>query len=315
MNTMNARSIAISVAAGAAASLLTLSALSLSFGGILLSSLAQLPLFLVGLSIGVHSAAIAAASSVAIASILIRFEFGVFFGLIVAVPAIILVRQALLTRPGADGKTTLWYPPAGLLLVALGLTVAVAMTALPTAIWPEADQIARARNVLINLPTEFLPADMTPDAIDRMVRLSLSFLPGFLGIGFYVLLIVNAALAQFILVRTSHNLRPTPQLQDLALPGWFATGAAVAGVGALFPGMAGIIGGNLVLICAVGFLFAGLAVVHAMVRAWQARLPALIALYGALFLIAPTIIVIAMLGIVEPWAKLRERFAGPAPSL
>lgn len=314
MIAMNGRSIAISITAGAAAALLTLSALSFSFGGILLSSLAQLPLFLVGFSIGVHAAAIATACSVAIASILIRFEFGVFFGLIVAIPAIILVRQALLTRPDNAGKLV-WYPPAGLLLVCLGLSVAVAMTALPTAIWPEADQVTRARNVLANLPSEFLPADMTPEAIDRMVRLSLSFLPGFLGIGFFVLLIVNAALAQFVLVRTSHNLRPTPQLQDLALPGWFATGAAVAGVGALFPGMAGIVGSNLVLICAVGFLFAGLAVVHALVRAWQARVPALIAVYGALFLIAPTIIVIAMLGIVEPWAKLRERFAGPAPSL
>ncbi len=294
--------------------MLTLSALSFSIGGILLSSLAQLPLFLVGLSIGVHSAMIAAASSVAIASILIRFEFGVFFGLVVAVPTIILVRQALLTRTGERGKP-LWYPPAGLLLVCLGLTIAVAITALPTAIWPAADQIARARNVLANLPSELLPPDMTPEAIERMVRLSLSFLPGFLGIGFFVLLIVNAALAQFILVRTGHNLRPTPRLSDLALPNWFATGAAIAGVGALFPGIAGTTGSNLVLICAIGFLFAGLAVVHAMVRGRQARIPALIALYGALFLFAPMLILIALLGIVEPWAKLRERFAGVAPSL
>ena len=314
MNPMTGRPIAISIAAGAAAALLTLSALSFSFGGILLSSLAQLPLFLVGFSIGVHSTMIAAASSVAIASILIRFEFGVFFGLIVAVPVIILVRQALLMRSGEHG-TTRWYPPAGLLLVCLGLTIAVAMTALPTAIWPAADQVARARNVLANLPTEFLPADMTPEAIERMVRLSLSFLPGFLGIGFFALLVVNVALAQFILVRTGHNLRPTPRLSDLALPGWFASGAAVAGVGAFFPGIAGIVASNLVLICALGFLFAGLAVAHAVVRGWQARVPALIALYGALLLFAPTIVLIAMLGIVEPWAKLRERFAGPAPSL
>jgi hypothetical protein len=310
---MSGRDIGLSIAAGIAAAALTLSALSFSFGGILLSSLAQLPLFMVGLSLGTHAAAIATASSVAVASVLIRFEFGIFFGLIVAVPVVVLVRQALLSRD--ENGTTRWYPPAGLLLAAMGLTMAVCATALPTAIWPTTEQVERARGVLENLPPEFRPGELTRETADRLVRTSLAFLPGFLGIGFFCLLVTNAMIAQGILARFGWNLRPTPRLTDLALPAWFTAGASIAGIGAIMPGISGTIGGNLAIICAMGFLFAGLAVLHAMVDKSRARGVLLAAAYGAMFLVAPAIVVVLMLGIAEPWTRLRERFAGPAPSL
>lgn len=309
---MNLRDLVLPVVAGAAAAILTLAALSASPGGIVLSSLAQLPIFLVGLSLGAQAAAVATASSFAVASIMVRVDFGFFFALAVGVPAMILVRQALLWRPDAGGGT--WYPPAGLLLVSLGLTMAVAMTALPAALSPSPEQFQRARAVLENLPLELRPADLPPAAADDMIRLALGFLPGFLGLGFFVLLVANAAIAQALLTRFGLNLRPTPRFSDLALPNWFATGAAIAGIGALLPGMSGVVGGNLALICAIGFLFAGLAVVHALVLHSRARGPLLALAYGSL-LFAPAIVAVMMLGIAEPWTRLRERFAGPAPRL
>ena len=86
-------------------------------------------------------------------------------------------------------------------------------------------------------------------------------------------------------------------------------------MGALLPGISGTIGGNLAIICVLGFMCAGLAVLHAIVDQSRARGVLLAAAYGALFLFAPALVVVLMLGIAEPWAKLRERFAGPAPSL
>lgn len=304
--------ILLSIAAGISATLLTLSALSMSLGGVLLSSLAQLPIFLVGLSLGVHAAALAAASSMAVASLMVRLEFGVFFGLAVGVPAVILIRQALLCR--MESGTLRWYPPAGLFLTALGLSIAVMTTALPSALWPNPDQLGRARDILESLPAE-LRGDIGGAPGEGLIRMALAFLPGFLGIGFFFLLAVNASLAQFMLGRFGRTLRPSPALRDLALPGWFATGAAIAGIGALLPGHAGIVGGNLALLCAVGFVFAGLAVLHAILHDTPARGVLLAIAYAALLLFAPAIIVIAILGIAEPWLKLRERFAGPAPAL
>ena len=310
---MTGRNLIVSIAAGAAAAALTLSALSMTLGGVVLSSLAQLPIFLVGLSIGTKAAAIATASSFAVASVMVRVDFGFFFALAVGVPATILVRQALLSRH--ENGQVRWYPPAGLLLVSLGLTLALGATALPTALSPGDSQLMRARAVLESLPAELRPADISPEAAERLVRFTLSFLPGFLGIGFFVLLAANAAIAQALLSRFGLNLRPSPRLSDLALPGWFATGAAIAGIGALLPGLSGTVGANLVLVCALGFVFAGLAVIHAMLLGSAARGPLLAVVYAALFLFAPTVVVVMLLGVAEPWLKLRERFAGPAPSL
>ena len=311
---MNARELIVSIAAGAAAAALTLSALSASVGGILLSSLAQLPIFLVGLSLGTQAAALATAGSVAAASILVRLDFGLVFGLAVGLPVVVFVRQALLSRRRADGGIE-WYPPAGLLITCLALTTIVAATALPAALDPSPGQVARAREVLAGLPPELRPADVTPEALDRLVRFALGPLPGFLGIGFFFLLVANAAIAQAILVRFGWNIRPTPAMSSLALPGWFATAAAIAAIGAMFPGAAGVAGTSLAMICALGFAFSGLAVVHALVLNSGARGVLLAVAYAAIFLFAPAIVLVLLLGIVEPWTRLRERFAGPAPGL
>ncbi|MBL8697350.1 MAG: DUF2232 domain-containing protein [Alphaproteobacteria bacterium] len=318
---MPGRDIFLSIAAGIAAAVLTVSALAFALGGIVLSSLAQLPLFLVGLSLGTHASVIATASSVAVTSLLIRFEFGFFFGLVVAVPVVIMVRQALLTRRRADGGSD-WYPPAGLLLTALGLTAVVAATSLPTAIWPSEGQLRRARAILTELPAEFLPGGVGAEGIEQLIRLSITFLPGFLGLGFFFLLIANAALAQFLLVRLGLNLRPTPRMADLALPGWFNTAAAIAAIGAFLPGLfgqapgiAGVVGANMMLVCLAGFLFAGLAVIHAWVKDWPSRGALLAGLYVLMLFFAPVLVALLMLGLAEPWLKLRERFAGPAPTL
>lgn len=310
---MSGRDILLSIAAGVAAAVLTLSALSFSLAGLLLSSLVQLPLLMAGLALGTQAAAVAAASSIAVASILTRIEFGIFFGLVFAAPVVVLVRMALMNR--YENGRTAWYPPAGLLLTALGIALAVSAASLPTALWPSAEQIDRARNVLTDLPPELRPGQLTRESAERLVRVSLSFLPGFLGIGFFFLLVTNAMLAQGIVARFGWNLRPTPQLADLALPSWFNTGAAIAAIGAMLPGMSGTVGGNLAIICAMGFLFAGLAVVHAMVAESRARGVLLVVLYATLFVFAPAIVIVMMLGIAEPWARLRERFAGPAPAL
>lgn len=319
--TMSGRDIALSIAAGIAAAVLTVSALSFALGGIVLSSLAQLPLFLVGLSLGVHASMIAAASSVAITSLMIKFEFGFFFGLVVAAPVAIVVRQALLTRLRADGERE-WYPPAGLLLTALGLTAVVAATSLPTAIWPSEGQLSRARAILAELPADLFPAAPGAAGMEQLIRLSITFLPGFLGLGFFFLLIANAALAQWLLARTGHNLRPSPRMAELALPGWFHTAAAIAAMGAFLPGIlgvpagiAGVVGANMMLVCLAGFLFAGLAVIHAWVKDWAARGAVLAGVYVLMLFFAPVLIALLMIGIAEPWLKLRERFAGPAPTL
>jgi hypothetical protein len=96
--------------------------LSGSSSSLILVYLAQLPLFLAGLWGGVNAAALAglAASIVLVAASSIM-AVGLFAAVNV-VPVVLVVRQALLARPTAEGGTE-WYPP-GLLaawLTGLGL--------------------------------------------------------------------------------------------------------------------------------------------------------------------------------------------------
>ena len=86
-----------------------------SVGGVLLAYFCQLPLFIIGLSMGttasVIAGSIAAAGVIAVSGVLGAF----IFLLVNAAPVVLLVRQGLLSRPDAHGNIE-WYPP-GLLTV------------------------------------------------------------------------------------------------------------------------------------------------------------------------------------------------------
>jgi hypothetical protein len=293
---------------------MSVAVLTLSVGGVLLSQFAQLPLFLVGLSLGVKATLIAAAGGVAVTMAAANLTLGLLFAAFVALPVTVLVRQALLARgDGAGG--IVWYPPAGLLIAALGLAIVVAATALPSALDPGGAELARAGALAADLVRQMGGAEISPAEAEAMAAAALRFMPGFLGLWFLVTLAVNFALAQGALARLGRALRPSPRLSQLALPLWVSTGAAIAGIGAFFPGVSGLVGANLVLLLSFAFLLAGLAGIHAALAASPVRVAALVALYLTLMLFAPALAAVVLLGIVEPWLGLRERFAGPAPQL
>jgi len=111
---------------GALAACPYLAPLSGTPGSLILVYLSQLPLFIGGLWGGVTAAALAgltASLMLLLASNIIAVSM---FAALNVVPVILLVRQALLARTGADGAIE-WYPP-GLLtawLTGLGLTAIV----------------------------------------------------------------------------------------------------------------------------------------------------------------------------------------------
>src|SRR5262249_3768711 len=71
---------------------------------------AQLPLFCIGLSLGVPGAAIAAGVSTGIVMVTGGAVVALLFASVNALPALILSRQALLSRRNAEGSVE-WYPP------------------------------------------------------------------------------------------------------------------------------------------------------------------------------------------------------------
>jgi hypothetical protein len=110
-------------------------------------------------------------------------------------------------------------------------------------------------------------------------------------------------------VRLGVNRRPTPELSELELPGWLWPAIGVAALLALLgAGGLGFLGRSLLLVLAVPYVFLGLAVVHAFARRVSHRRLALTLFYGAIMLLGWPLVAVLLLGLVEDWAHVRQRF-------
>ena len=279
-----------------------------SFGGILLAYFAPLPLYLIGLSFGWTAGAAASAVAAVTITLLGGFLGAAIFVLINALPALIIVRQALLSRPDAQGQPV-WYP-AGLLVISLSVTAAVLYTVI--AVWLNAQPAGlegSVRALIEGLSHQIIPAE-SADMRAVFVAMLMPLLPGIFAVSWMFMVVVNATLAQGLLVRFKRNFRPSPDIVTMEFPNWFPVAAAIAALGGyLLPGGMGYYGVNLAMILILPFFFMGLAVVHALCRRSSATAFILIVFYGMLIIFGWLAIIVAALGLIEPWVGLRRRFA------
>lgn len=311
------KTLAIAAAAGLASVALYATLLTGSMGAVILASLVQLPLFLAGLSLGAGAAAVATGVAGLAIAMTGGVVFAVAFLLINAVPVVVATYLALLNRRGEDGATQ-WYPggrvisgliagPAGALLFAglyfMGEPGGIEGVASRAMEQPLAQSW--------RLATGRAPQ---PDEIAGLLTLFAHVFPGVVAASWLTMLVANGALAQGLLVRFGWNLRPSPRMGGLEMPVWVYQAAVIAGLGALFPGLAGFMGVNWLIMFAAGFVFVGLAVIHCLLENRAARLAWLVALYGAVVLTTWPVAILAVLGAVEPWVGLRRRFAGFRPT-
>lgn len=303
------RRVVIAVAGGALSAILYLIVALGSPGAFILAYLAQLPLFLVGLSLGLAPAAIASATGTLVVLAATSLTSAALYVVLTAGAAALVVRQALLNRPGAQGGVE-WYP-AGLLIAWLTLAglVLLGIAAL-YALQAEGGLQGLVRERLTAVFNALAPgqeAEVAP-AADLIARV----LPGVTIVSWIVMLVVNAALAQGLLVRLGRALRPSPVLAEIWLPRWPAYALIAAIACALLPGEPGMLGQNAAIILAVPFLFLGLGVCHALAGRASARLLLLFLLYMILVLFGWPVLIVAAIGFIEQWVGLRRRFARPS---
>ena len=299
----------IAVAGGALSAILYLIVALGSPGAFILAYLAQLPLFLVGLSLGLAPAAIASATGTLVVLAATSLTSAALYVVLTAGAAVLVVRQALLNRPGAQGGVD-WYP-AGLLIA--WLTVAGLVLLAVAAVYAldaEGGLYGLVRERLAAMFGALAPGEegATASAADLIAHV----LPGVTIVSWIVMLVVNATLAQGLLVRLGRALRPSPVLADLWLPRWPAYALIAAIACALLPGETGMLGQNAAIILAVPFLFLGLAVCHALAGRASARLLLLFLLYMVLVLFGWPVLIVAATGFIEQWVGLRRRFARPS---
>ncbi len=305
----------IAVVGGVISALLLLLSIHLgSLVAFVLAYFAPLPLFLVGLGLGLAVLVLAAAAAVVLTSVAAGFDAATLFALVYAVPAVLVVRLALLSRQPPGGATN-WYPP-GLVacwLTGYGAAAFVVLAIMTGGIQGGLEGIVRGN---IAAALERFMADGGGPQLTTMAEAVAAYFPAHVIASWLIMVAVNATLAQRLLTRLGRNLRPAPRLAAFEVPGWMAIPVVIAVLLWLMGGAGtpGFIGRNLTWVFVVPYFLMGLAVVHALSRRWSARSLMLVVFYLVLVLFVWAAFLVAALGFIEQWTGLRRRFAGPGNS-
>ncbi len=283
-------------------------------GAMIFVYLAPLPLFMAGLSAGPRAVTIGGGVGFMLAGLLGGGMAAGVFGLIQVLPAWLVVKQSLLQRPaGAPGDQPKWYP-AGNTLCWLTM-LAGALLVVAAAVASLSDDLTFSAAVTKNLGRVFKAIAPELDAVERssIVGVITPIFPGAVGVSWVLMTIINATLAQGILVRMGHNLRPSPAYAGLELPQWMSwplLGSAVLAL--LGSGEIEYTGRNLAMVLAVPYFFLGLAVVHIWARRLSFTGLMLASFYLVLLLSGWVMLVVAGIGMLEQWRGLRGEAPGPA---
>jgi hypothetical protein len=311
----------IAIGAGVLSAVSATAFLTQAPGALIFVYLASLPLFMTGLALGPRAVTIAGAVGFMAAGLLGGGLSAGIFGLMQALPALLVVKQMLLQRSplGSDGNVmgaalateVHWYPSgdvlcwltamAGAILLVVALAALTAEQGLSTLVGTNLEQILQG-----------IAPEMDPGRRVQAVELMAPLFPGAVGVSWLVMTLVNAILAQGLLVRLQWNIRPSPSYADLQLPHWMSwplVGSAVLAL--LGSGEMEYTGRNLAMILAVPYFFLGLAVVHTWARRVAYTGMVLVAFYLVLVLSGWTALVVAGIGVFEQWKGLRHRAAGP----
>lgn len=281
-------------------------------GTVILAYLAQFPLFAAGLGLGVTASLAACAAGFASAALLSGLLGGVIYALFNGAPALLVTRQALLARATPDGGVE-WYPPGLLVAWLTGLGAALFVAAAILFSGTEGGLEAFVRDGVGELARQLGDGRDTA-GLAGALEVVAPVVPGIAVASWMVMVAVNGALAQGALARFGRNLRPSPDIAALRLPPWMppALGGAalLAWIG---DGGLAFVGQNMVVILAVPFFFAGLGVVHALVRRFEGGPLALAVFYVFLLMLQWPVVLVTGLGLVDHWAGFRARWrrAGP----
>jgi Predicted membrane protein (DUF2232) len=292
---------------GALGAALYLAVLTGSPGALILVYLAQLPLFAAGLWLGIGAVAAAALT----ASVVLLAAGGIIaaalFAGLYAAPVVLLVRQALLARNGPEGAVE-WYPPGLLTAWLTGLGLAAFAVALLFFGGPSSMESMLRESLA---PAVDHLVDASEVSRDALIEGVARVVPGVVAASWMVMTASTAMLAQGILARFGASWRPSPDLAALTLPLWVSVVFGVAAAAAAIGGAARFLAINVMIVLAIPFCLAGLAVLHTAVRRLRRPQVPLVGFYVLAGLFGWPLLVIAVVGLLDALFGLRRRFVQP----
>ena len=301
----------IPLGAGVIAALLHLSVTTGSPGAFMLAYFAQAPIVATGLALGFMPAAVAAA----VAAVLVALGSpGVgalsLFVLTSALPVLIIVYFAIQNRvrdgEGEDGSVE-WYPVGQLLGWLTALVLVAFVVAYLIFLGGENGVKGAIEAYLRNVLDALRGTQADPAGVDQLIATMAAVFPAAAAASWLLMIVVNGIMAQKFLTASGKNMRPMPVYSEIEAPIWPIAAIALGALLSFFGGDLRFFGINIMLIATIPFFFIGLAVLHSISAAWPGRLFLLMGAYLFLILLVWPAAIIALLGLIEHWVRLRER--------
>jgi hypothetical protein len=279
-------------------------------GGLLLANFAPLPLFLVGFMAGARSVVLAGAA----ASVTLLFVGGIetaaFYAGTTLIPAWIIVYHGLSHR-FASGATD-WYSTGEIvcrLTALIAIFIVVVSLAVSGVQGGIENSISSFVETIITQIVKMMALDLNGEGVDVLVDRMAMLFPAVTTLSWLIMMVVNATLAQALLVKWGKALRPSPRYRSIEMPEW----AYWAIVGAATLKLIGsddveYIAQNLVVILGAPFFLVGLAVAHSLAPRLKMPGLGLGLLYASFLILTWAPVVVAAVGFAEQWVRLRDRY-------
>jgi hypothetical protein len=278
------------ILAGVITAALALLPLSFNVISFFLNYFAAFPLYLIGLSCGMHRLALAALIALALFMITAGIQPGLIFAITTLVPAFLIVYRIHKGDPG--GYVVSW-------ITALSIVIFVGIVMILA---------SQSVNVLDVLKSWFaLFSEQIP--VKSMNTRLIGLLPGISGISWIIMCLVNASLALRFAALRNLTPRPYPTPNDRQL---YENWDIIFGFGLLLvltnAPLFAFIGENIALISCAPIFLVGLSVVYAWLGQYENPKIWLIGIIFLSFLLVWPGIVIVLFGVLEPTLHLRQRW-------
>lgn len=301
----------LAIAGGAASAVFYFAIHGGTPGALLITLYAQLPLLMVGLGLGIYPCVIAIATGTVLVGLVVGPWQALTFAAITSAPALIVVKLALQSRPTAGGGVE-WYPPGRIIAWLSALCVAV-LTAAALYYSTEPDGMEGAARSFLTAAFEQIMQGGPKEQMERLkpvISFMARFYPAVVTTMALFVVVLNAMLAQWMVVQFRRNIRPTPAYSGIELPMWMPVGLIASAALSLISGQIGVFGQNALIVLGAPFFFVGLAVIHSISVGWPGRIAVLVLLYIGLLIFFWSAVLVAGLGLAEPYLALRRRFTG-----
>tara|TARA_A100001011_G_scaffold400736_1_gene518139 strand:+ start:1936 stop:2856 length:921 start_codon:yes stop_codon:yes gene_type:complete len=298
----------VSVAGGLLSALMTSAILLNSGVGILLGYFGLLPIIFVGFSSGLRYLAIASCFCIASLLFFSNQVQAILYFFSMVIPAILICYLVLSRRSiNAEPSDGLEIGQVLAALALLGITYLLTSLAFFTD-----GSLNLEERIKEMLNKVFYERMQIASAVDRKLLIGtiIPYFPSLIASSWFIMILVNAFLAQKILIGMGKNIRPEVKYSLISAPNWLYWVFAFFGIISLFSrDEIEFITQNACIISAIPFFLIGLTVFNYLAKKTKAPKTVLFIFYIFLSISSWAIAICTIIGFFEEWLRLRRKYS------